>query len=66
MSWCTECLNSFLLLCFSCLFFFSFLIAVKEFVKCRSWPEPDDDMSISAMNGTEDCIVFSNFKLTLI
>ena len=41
--------------------FFSFLIVVKEFVKCRSLPEPDDDMSISAMNGTEYCIVFSSF-----
>ena len=62
MSRCTECLNSFLLLCFSCLFVFSsFLIVVKESVKCRSQPEPDDDMAISAMNGTEYCIVFSSF-----
>ena len=26
-------------------------IVVKGIVKCRSWPEPDDFMSFSAMDG---------------
>ena len=30
MSWCTECLNSFLLLCFSCLLFFLFRLLLKS------------------------------------
>ena len=30
MSWCTECLNSFLLLCFSCMLFFLFRLLLKS------------------------------------
>ena len=42
---------------FPLLFFFFFLIIVKEFVKCHPTPEPDDVMSISAVDGPECCIV---------
>ena len=28
---------------------------------CRSYPEPDDVMSFSAMDGTDYCIVFVEF-----
>ena len=61
VSWCTECSD----LCFCLVFFvffdiflFPFLIVAKGIVKCRSYPESDELMSLSAMDGTEYFTVF--------
>ena len=48
------------------IFHFVFQTVCKGIVKCRSWPELDDGMSISAMDGKECCTIFIYFKLTLI
>ena len=47
----------FFVLCFAFCFVFVFLVIVKELVKCRSYPEPDNIMFISAMDSTEYYIV---------
>ena len=61
MSWCAGCLIFFLFL-----FWLVFLLVILSFFPyiCFCFlqlPEPDDIMSISAMDGTECCIVFLYF-----